>query len=125
MPNYDEFSFNPPAPIAIVTLKNLENNIEISNVPMLIDTGADATLIPLAYAEKLNLDLSNSEFFELEGFDKSVSQSVVVKLQMIFEGRSFRGDFLTINQEYGIIGRNILNLLKMEFDGQNLFWKVL
>ena len=92
---------------------------------MLIDTGADATLIPLAYAEKLNLDLSNSEFFELEGFDKSVSQSVVVKLQMIFEGRSFRGDFLTINQEYGIIGRNILNLLKMEFDGQNLFWKVL
>ena len=44
---------------------------------------------------------------------------------MIFEGRSFRGEFLTVNQNYGIIGRNVLNSVKIEFDGQNLRWRIL
>ena len=59
------------------------------------------------------------------GFDRTTSQSAVVRLQMIFDRKSFRGEFLTINQNYGIIGRNVLNSLKVLFDGQNLHWEVL
>ncbi len=94
------------------------------NVPMLIDTGADATLIPKAFIERLALRPTN-KIFELEGFDKATSQSAVVVLQLIFEGRMFRGEFLTVDQDYGILGRNILNFLNLQFDGTNLTWKVM
>ncbi len=125
MPAYDSIFSTPPAPIAYVILRNPDNNLEIVNVPMLLDTGADATLLPREFIEKIGLDYSENEVFELEAFDKTTSQSAVVRLQMIFEGKSFRGDFLTINQSYGIIGRNVLNSLQILFDGKNLTWEIL
>lgn len=125
MPEYNDELFFPPAQIAFVTLQNSENTIEISNVPMLLDTGADATLLPQIFVEKLGVKFSEERFFELEGFDKTKSRSRVVQLQMIFERKTFRGEFLTINQNYGIIGRNVLNSLKILFDGQNLQWEIL
>jgi hypothetical protein len=53
MPEYDRSIFNPPAPVAYVTLENPENNLKIENVPMLLDTGSDATLIPQCVLKKL------------------------------------------------------------------------
>ena len=125
MPEYDSTSPSPPAPIAYVILRNPENGLEIINVPMLLDTGSDATLLPRKYVEKLDLSDSETRIFELAAFDEATSQSAVVILQMIFEGRSFRGEFLTINQDCGIIGRNVLNSLRILFDGQNLRWEIL
>ncbi len=46
MPAYDSTLFNPPAPLARVTLRNPETGAVWSDVPMLLDLGADATLIP-------------------------------------------------------------------------------
>ena len=124
MSNYDSVFFNPPAPLAFVTLKNSENGLEVSEVPMLLDTGADATLIPQNCVQKLDLELK-SDIWETEAFDGTVSKSAAVSLQMILEGKSFRGEFLLIEQNYGIIGRNVLNLLEIIFDGKNLRWEIL
>jgi predicted aspartyl protease len=123
--DYNSELFDPPAPIAYVTLRNSEKSIEITNVPMLIDTGADATLLPHIFVEKIGVEFSSEEFFELQGFDGNKSQSSLVRLQMIFEGKSFRVEFLTINQNYSIIGRNVLNSITILFDGQSLQWKIL
>jgi predicted aspartyl protease len=46
MPKYNEINFDPPAPVATVELKNLETNEGIKNISMLLDTGADITLLP-------------------------------------------------------------------------------
>jgi len=123
MPEYDGNFFNPPAPVAYVTLQNPENNLEAGNVPMLIDTGSDATLIPQFIVERLKLDLYNLKTYETESFDGTISQSSAVRLQMIFLEKNFRGEFLTVAQDYGIIGRNILNQLSLLFDGKNLIWQ--
>lgn len=125
MPAYISDIFDPPAPVAYVNLINPENNTEIANVPMLLDTGADATLLPQIFVEKLGVIFSEDEIYELAGFNEAVSYSAVVRLQMIFEDRSFRGEFLTVNQNYGIIGRNVLNSIRIELDGENLRWKIL
>jgi len=45
MPTYDDQFFNPPAPLARVTLRNSQEGKTVSDVPMLIDSGADVTLI--------------------------------------------------------------------------------
>lgn len=46
MPRYDTAQFEPPAPLAQVTLRNPDTGTISSDVPMLLDTGADVSLIP-------------------------------------------------------------------------------
>jgi hypothetical protein len=46
MPEYDATRFSPPAPVARVTLRNPQTNAELADQLLLIDTGADTTLIP-------------------------------------------------------------------------------
>jgi hypothetical protein len=46
MPAYDASRFNPPAPLAMVTLRNTDNDKTVVGMPMLLDTGADVSLIP-------------------------------------------------------------------------------
>ena len=125
MPDYDSIFFSPPAPVAIVTLVNPENGLRQSDVPMLLDTGADITLVSKFSIENLKLNLATAREFELAGFDDHKTISRAVRLQVIFGGKTFQGEFPVINQEYGIIGRNVLNLCRIEFDGQKLRWEIL
>src|SRR5215469_5881665 len=46
MPAYDDRLYVPPAPVARVVLRHPERAEGVENVPMLIDSGADATLLP-------------------------------------------------------------------------------
>ena len=55
MPEYDAENYNPPAPVAHVTLRNPATGDILSNVPMLIDTGSDTTLLPSEAVGKLGM----------------------------------------------------------------------
>ena len=46
MPAYDDEGFSPAAPVAIVILRHPDSGKSLADVPMLIDSGADATLLP-------------------------------------------------------------------------------
>lgn len=122
MPVYDDVSFDPPAPLAGVTLRNPDSRGTLSNVPMLLDSGADVTLIPQTSASELGLAVARNEVYELIAFDGSKSLSSTVWLEMIFLNRTFRGRFLLIDQEWGVMGRDILNLVSLLLDGPNLTW---
>jgi predicted aspartyl protease len=56
MPKYDAENFDPPAPVAHVTLRNPATGASVSNVPMVIDTGADVTLVPRNSVDRLGID---------------------------------------------------------------------
>lgn len=120
MPKYEAGRFEPPAPIAIVTLRS-DRGRTATDVPMLLDTGADVSMVPRAAAKGLALR-DSKENFKLVGFDGSASQAAAVHLQLEFAGRSFSGKFLLIDQEWGILGRNVLNRLQILFDGPRLIW---
>jgi hypothetical protein len=109
MPLYDDHFFIPPAPLARVTLRYPENDTTVSDVPMLLDLGADVTLLPQASVALLGTTMRINESYELLGFDGSVSQAQAVQLNLIFLRRRFKGRFLLIKQEWGIIGRDVLN----------------
>lgn len=121
MPIYDR-TFDPPAPVAEVTLRKPDTQKAQSNVLMLIDTGADVTLIPKSIAEKLDLEPVFETQYELLGFAGGINTAYAVKLEMIFLERTFRGQFLLIDEDMGIIGRNVLNGLRLTFDGPRLRW---
>jgi gag-polyprotein putative aspartyl protease len=122
MPAYDEHFFTPPAPLARVTLRQPENGTIVSDVPMLLDSGADVTLIPQASVARLGLTVRVNESYELMGFDGSISQAQAVQLDLIFLRRRFKGRFLVSMQEWGIIGRDILNHVSLLLDGPHLTW---
>jgi hypothetical protein len=60
--------------------------------------------------------------YELMGFGGKLSLVAVVRLEMIFCSRTFRGQFLLVDQPWGILGRNVLNAAPLLFDGPRLIW---
>ena len=124
MPQYDLFAFSPPAPVAKVTLLNPQTGLETSNVSMLLDTGVDVTLIPKPFVQNLGLNLESERRFELTGFDDQKSITTLVYIHIILAGKTVRGEYFLIDQDYGIIGRNILNLFSVHFDGKNLKFEI-
>jgi hypothetical protein len=123
MPAYDEILFKPAAPMALVTLRDRNNGSTLPDVPMLIDTGADVTLLPLASVGQLGALIDFSAEYELVGFDggRSIAQSV--KLDLLFLRRAFKGRYLLIEQEWGILGRDVLNHVVLSLDGRQQRWE--
>ena len=80
MPAYDATFFDPPAPLAMVTVRSPTTGESIDNVAMLIDTGADVTILPRAPIERLVETAEGSGQYELEGFHGSRSLASAVRL---------------------------------------------
>jgi len=56
------------------------------------------------------------------GFDGSKSFAPVAMLDMLFLGRAFRGRYLLIEADRGILGRDILNHVTVLLDGPRQRW---
>jgi hypothetical protein len=120
MQAYDAVRFDPPAPLALVTVTSEQLGIVIRDVPMLIDTGADVSLLPRSPLAALAS--ADAKQYELEAFDgtRSTAPAITAELQLL--GKSFRGQFLLIDNWHGVLGRNVLNNLSLLFDGPSRKW---
>ncbi len=94
---YDAVRFRPPAPVALVTLHNRDTGVVWDDVPMLLDSGSDATLVPQEAITRLGLEAISEMNYRMTGFDGSAQFAQAVHLELRFLGRSFRGDFLPID----------------------------
>jgi predicted aspartyl protease len=121
MPRYDVDGFDPPAPTARVTLRGPDGSA-LSDVMLLIDTGADVTLLPRESVERLGVAFDPALRHELVGFDGSRSSVQAVDLDVLFLNKAFRGRYLLIDDSRGILGRDVLNALKLLFDGPGGEW---
>jgi len=122
MSTYDATLFNPPAPLAQVVLRSPAESGQLAVASMLLDTGADVTLVPAAAVNQLNVVVETQVQYELMGFDGARTMAVAVQLEMIFLNKIFRGCFLLIDQAWGIVGRDILNLVSLSLGGPNQLW---
>lgn len=119
---YDE-TFDPPAPIAVIALRNVETSERAENISVQLDTGADVSLLPLRAIEKLQIK-SSGETIKLIGFNESENVSDIYALQIIFSGKRLTGDYCAIDGENGILGRDVLNEFSIIFDSINFEWKL-
>lgn len=124
MPAYDNNGFTPPAPVARVVLRDPNSGASLADVRMLIDSGADTTLLPVAAVALLGL-AGTGERYQLEAFDGTTRESEAVHAVLVFLGKSFRGRFLRTESEVGVIGRNVLNHVRLMLDGPALVWEEL
>lgn len=122
MPAYDAARFDPPAPVTQVILRNSERGNTVSGVDMLLDSGADVTLVPHSVVNRPEISPATGHVYELMGFDGTISRAFVAHLNLLFLNRTFRGRCVLIDQEWGIIGRDILNLVVVLLDGPKSSW---
>jgi hypothetical protein len=122
MPRYDTSRYDPPAPVARVSLRDSNTGASVGDVSLLLDTGADITLLPRAAVERLGIKAVADGQYELVGFDGSKSLAEVVELDMIFLQKAFRGKYLLIDDEHGILGRDVLSSIVLLFDGPGQEW---
>ncbi len=123
MPRYDSMNFQPPAPVATVEIRTRDREKRILDVPMLIDSGADLTLIPRRCVNELGLRDEPLEGCFLEGFDGSTTVARAVNVELHFLQYVFKGTFAVTEAEIGFLGRNVINRLSVVFDGPALEWR--
>ena len=121
MPSYDALHYDPPAPIAQVTLR-IAGGATVSGVFLLIDTGADTTLLPRSAIAGLGITPDPALAYELIGFDGNRSTTQAVDLDMIFLQKAFRGRYLLIDSDRGILGRDVLASAILLFNGPAQEW---
>ena len=71
----------------------------------------------------LGVSIEPNTGYEVMGFDGRKSIAQVVRLDLIFLRRAFRGRFLVSNQEWGIVGRDVLNHVSLLLDGPRSGWE--
>jgi hypothetical protein len=120
MPAYDAARFDPPAPLAFLAVRSKQFLTVVDDVPMLLDTGADVSLLPRSHIA--SLIPPDARHYELEGFDGTRSSAPAVTLELHLLGKVFRGQFLVIDGWHGVLGRNVLNHLSLCFDGPAQAW---
>jgi hypothetical protein len=120
MQAYDAARFDPPAPLAFVTVRSQQLGIEIHNVPMLLDTGADVSLLPRLHVAMI--PSPDAKKYELQAFDGTKSTAPAITAELQFLGKTFRGQFLLTDNWHGVLGRNVMNNLSLLFDGPSRKW---
>lgn len=120
MTAYDGDRFEPPAPVAQVILHHAGSQLE---VPKLLDSGADVIPLPRSAVESLRVPVESGRRYSLVGFGGTATLSSVVRLELNFQGRIYRGQFLLVDGEWGILGRNVLNSIALLLDGSRQRWE--
>ncbi len=121
MPAYETEGFQPPAPVVRARLIGPAG--ARPGVPLVLDSGADVSVIPLAAATAVGASMVRSatavQF--LAGHEIVLEQA---ELAVEFLRYRFRGTFLVVDSSYGVVGRNILNALALTLDGPRLEWSI-
>ena len=84
--------------------------------------GCRRHLVARATVERLGVPTFPGQHYELMGFDGSRSFAPVVIADMIFLKRVFRGRYLLMEGEGGILDRDILNHATLLLDGPRHQW---
>jgi len=123
MTDYEGVAFDPPAPVAEIVVRNPGGNSEAGSARMLIDTGADVTLIPNGALQEIGLSPVPGANYRIRSFNGSQHLVPAADLIMVFMGRELHGRFLLIDSEIGFLGRDVLNEFVLEFDGPEQAWR--
>ncbi len=118
MIRYDLAEFEPPAPVADLEVSNPATHAAERGRGKL-DTGADVSVIPEAWAAKLHL--MPAGFFEVASFDGRVTETPTYYVNVSMNGFRFElVKVLSSRRTNALLGRDILNRLSVTLDGKTL-----
>lgn len=124
MTRYDT-SVVPPAPILKVNVSNPDNPTVsgISDAQALIDSGAFMSAIPNEWVNRLRLLPFGDQ--DTHGYKEGLQKHLTYFVEVAFNGLSFCVEVLAVNRKNMLLGRDVLNRLKLMLDGKNLNFDIL
>jgi hypothetical protein len=121
MPAYDDERYSPAAAVALVVVRNLDSGVTVDDVSMILDSGADISALPRAVVDALALPQADRAY-EILAYDNTVRSCSSVSAEVVFMRGRFKGQFVVLDQDVGVLGRNILNHLVLTLDGPRHVW---
>ncbi len=136
--SYDSINYTPPAPTAEFKISTDISSIITScnaaevDVEMLIDTGADTSMIPIETIKALENQAGCPLPYGVrivEDFNGATSTHKSYDLTILVQNSGFQDEllieFLEIDDERGILGRDILNDFETTFNGPAREWTLI
>jgi predicted aspartyl protease len=124
MEKYDT-SEKPPAPYVEVEVTNPQTGESVKERGK-IDTGSFKTVIPESWIDKLHLIPASEE--ETRGYKEEIKKQkhYTYFVNISIKNRVFEyAEVLAVKRDSPLIGRDILNQVKLILDGKNLSFEVL
>jgi predicted aspartyl protease len=110
--------FNPPAPVLPIQLSS-PSRISLLTVPALVDSGSDITVIPRTVAQDLNLQPAYVAYSK--GLSGALEESTVFSAMVSIEREEPEiTGVLTWNEDYALLGRDVINHWQVLLDGPGL-----
>jgi hypothetical protein len=132
--SYDK-NHNPPLPTCEITIStNFANKIgkkkeASTKVKMMMDTGADMSIIPKGAVNELEERLGIKMpygYRTVEDFNGKKSKHKFYNLTLVIQNSGFKDelllDFIEIDDKDGILGRDVINNYSIHMDGCKLAW---
>lgn len=111
-------TYFPPAPILSVSLAAPEERPHLGPYPALIDTGADGTFVPTSFLETLDVPIIYATNVRSH-LGEEAHRVSVHKIDILFNEIRLP-NVEVVGDDWGqevIIGRNVLNKLRLFLDG--------
>jgi hypothetical protein len=117
--NYNR-QVDPPAPYVYVILGRVDGEGDQFELPALVDSGADRTVIPVFIAEELSLEQSGT--FAAAGLGSALQRLQSYFVQLGIRDLSPRPTEVVAitGEDYVILGRDVLNRYRVILDGPGL-----
>jgi len=123
MPRYDA-TYSPPAPILKVKVSNPHKpEVRMVEKEALIDSGAFMTAIPEDLVGQLRI-LPAGEI-STKGYKEGEQTHRTYFVDVSFNSYSFYREVMAVKRKNVLIGRDILNQLKLILNGKNLNFDIL
>ena len=120
---YDSINYRPPAPVITVRVYRPYSDSFKEGLGK-IDTGADITVIPDKWVEELSL--RPAEIVSVKTFDGRTITKTVYFINLEFHKFNFElVKAISLAGKDVLIGRNVLNNVKLILDGKNLDLQIL
>ena len=119
--------YNPPAPVIPVSLAKIDVAPVVGPKIARVDTGADGMFVP-------SLDIEEVGSFPIylttvySPFGTSIDKVAVHKMDIILYGDIRLPGVEVVSDDWGetiILGRNVLNLLRVHLDGRDQYLRLL
>lgn len=107
-------TFDPPAPVLPVRISGLDEHDPAAMLRMLVDTGADCTLIPEKVARSLHLPIVDRA--EIQGVASKGQEANVHAARIRLGALRVLARVVALGDEC-LLGRDILNRVVLHYDG--------
>lgn len=117
--NYTQ-SVEPPAPFVHATIRCPNRDQSLSDVPALIDSAADRSVVPLRFIERLGL--VQIDEISIMGFGGHivVAPTFLIEIGLRHLPTVIVEVIADDDEPYVILGRDVLNSFRVLLDGPNL-----